>query len=65
MEIIYQGKSIYLNNRELEVFKDWNVGIYEDMQDHGEADKATEDAAMSLENKLNGLLEGVDNGLTK
>lgn len=55
MKIVYQGKSIYLNNKEIDVFKDWNQGIYEDMQDHGEADKATEDAAISLENKLEGL----------
>mgnify|MGYP001323851852 CR=1 FL=1 len=61
MKIVYQGKSIYLNNRELKVFKDWNQGIYEDMQDHGEADKVEEEAAMSLENKINGLL---DNGST-
>tara|TARA_R100000008_G_C3575299_1_gene164830 strand:- start:438 stop:635 length:198 start_codon:yes stop_codon:yes gene_type:complete len=54
MKIIREGDmSIELSEKEEEVFEYWNGGIYEDIHSSGDFDEEFEDAAKSLEAKIN------------
>ena len=53
MKIVKDDKSIELSGAEIEVFEYWNGGIHEDIHSSGDFDEEFEDAAKSLEAKIN------------